>query len=66
MLIHWLCSFAAKQIWEALGRQNHTSSEALVGGSAGRGTYWAPAYGLLCGRYSLAEKGMQRIVPVVR
>ena len=53
--------FAAKQMWDAFGRQNMTSPRSLVTGgrgtSAGPGTFWAPAYGLLCGRYSLAESG---------
>ena len=53
--------FAAKQTWESLARQNMTSARALVSGgrgtSAGPGMFWAPAYGLLCGRYSLAKSG---------
>jgi hypothetical protein len=53
--------FAAKQMWEAFSRQNMTSARSLVtggrGNSAGPGTFWAPAYGLLCGRYSLAQVG---------
>ena len=53
--------FAAKQMWESLGRRNMTSSrshDGLLGGTgAGPGTFWAPAYGLLCGRYSLAKGG---------
>lgn len=53
--------FAARQMWQALGRANATSPAMLVGnGGKGRntgGTFWAPAYGLLCGRYSLAKKG---------